>query len=119
MSPNPQGDIEYTCTQGFIMLEKSPERNPVQHLKPKKKAFNCETCDFKSQKKYNLEVHMKNKHESTPKRSTDRLFCRVLPTSTVTTCSFNPVVTIITMFPSNVSSIACLRRGIVTPFAFI
>ena len=65
MSPNPQGDIEYTCTQGFIMLEKSPERNPVQHLKPKKKAFNCETCDFKSQKKYNLEVHMKNKHEST------------------------------------------------------
>ena len=38
-------------------------------------------------------------------RSTDRLYCRVLPTSTVTTCSFNPVVTIITMFPSNVSSI--------------
>ena len=35
-------------------------------------------------------------------RSTDRLYCRVLPTSTVTTCSFNPVVTIITMFPSNV-----------------
>ena len=55
-------------TQGFILLEKSPERNPVQHLKPKKKAFNCETCDFKSQRKYNLEVHMKNKHESTPKK---------------------------------------------------
>ena len=55
-------------TQGFIMLEKSPERNPVQHLKPKKKAFNCETCDFKSQRKYNLDVHMKNKHEGTPKK---------------------------------------------------
>ena len=50
------------------MLEKSPERNPVQHLKPKKKAFNCETCDFKSQRKYNLDVHMKNKHEGTPKK---------------------------------------------------
>ena len=55
-------------TQGFIMLEKSPERNSVQHLKPKKKAFNCETCDFKSQRKYNLEVHMKNKHGGTPKK---------------------------------------------------
>ena len=53
-------------SQGFIMLEKSPEKNPVQHLKPKQ-VFICETCDFKSQRKYNLKVHMKNKHESTPK----------------------------------------------------
>ena len=64
-------------TQGFIMLEKSPERNPIQHLKPKNKAFNCETCDFKSQRKYNLEVHMKNKHESTPKKQGPK---RKLPT---------------------------------------
>ena len=51
------------------MLEKSPERNPVQHLKHKNpKAFNCETCDFTSKRKYNLDVHIKNKHESTPKK---------------------------------------------------
>ena len=56
-------------SQGFIMLEKSPERNPVKDFKPKKKkTFNCETCDFKSQRKYNLEVHMKNKHQGTPKK---------------------------------------------------
>ena len=54
---------------GFIMLEKSPDRTPVQHLKPKNpKAFNCETCDFTSKRKYNLDVHIKNKHESTPKK---------------------------------------------------
>ena len=54
---------------GFIMLEKSPDRNPVQHLKPKNpKAFNCETCDFTSKRKYNLDVHIQNKHESTPKK---------------------------------------------------
>ena len=36
-------------THGFIMLEKSPDRNPVQNLKLKNpKAFNCETCDFTS-----------------------------------------------------------------------
>ena len=56
-------------TQGFIMLEKSPDRNPVQHLKHKNpKAFNCETCDFTSKRKYNLDEHIKNKHESTPKK---------------------------------------------------
>ena len=54
---------------GFIMLEKSPDRNPVQHLKPKNpKAFNCETCDFTSKRKYNLDVHIQNKHEGTPKK---------------------------------------------------
>ena len=54
---------------GFIMLEKSPDRNPVQHLKPKNpKAFNCETCDFTSKRKYKLDVHIQNKHESTPKK---------------------------------------------------
>ena len=50
------------------MLEKSPERNPVQHLKPKSKDFNCETCDYQSKRKYNLELHVKNKHESTPNK---------------------------------------------------
>ena len=56
-------------THGFIMLEKSPERNPVQDLKPKNpRTFNCETCDFTSKRKYNLEVHIKNKHEGTPKK---------------------------------------------------
>ena len=45
-------------SQGFIMLEKSPEKNPVQHPKPKQ-VFNFEMCDFKSQRKYNLKVHMK------------------------------------------------------------
>ena len=56
-------------TRGFIMLEKSPDRNPVQHLKHKNpKAFNCETCDFTSKRKYNLDEHIKNKHESTPKK---------------------------------------------------
>ena len=39
--------------------------------------------------------------------STGRLSCHVLPTSTVTICSFNSVVPIDTMFLSNVSSI-CL-----------
>ena len=54
-------------SQGFIMLEKSPEKNPVQHPKPKQ-VFNCEMCEFKSEWKQNLKVHMKNKHESTPKK---------------------------------------------------
>ena len=55
-------------TQGFIMLERSPERNSVQHLKPKSKYFNCETCDDKSKRKYNLELHVKNKHERPPNK---------------------------------------------------
>ena len=55
-------------TQGFIVLEKSPDRNPVKELKPKNKDFNCETCDFKTKRKYNLEVHIRNKHEGTPKK---------------------------------------------------
>ena len=55
-------------SQGFIILEKSPERKHVKDLKPKKKAFDCKNCDFKSQRKYNLEVHMKNKHQGTPKK---------------------------------------------------
>ena len=55
-------------TQGFIMLEKSPDRNPVQQLKPKDKAFSCETCDFKTKRKYNLNVHIRIKHEGTPKK---------------------------------------------------
>ena len=55
-------------SQGFIILGKSPERKPVKDLKPKKKAFDCGSCDFKSQRKYNLEVHMKNKHQGTPKK---------------------------------------------------
>ena len=54
-------------SRGFIMLEKSPEKNPVQHPKPKQ-VFNCEMCEFKSEWKQNLKVHMKNKHESTPKK---------------------------------------------------
>ena len=38
--------------------------------------------------------------------STGRLSCHVLPTSTVTICSFNSVVPLDTMFLSNVSSIS-------------
>ena len=94
----------------------------------------CKYCDKDFSDKSHLHRHMKKCHP-TPKsnillrpipitimwtslrRSTDKLFCRVLPTSIVTTCSFNPVVTIITMFLSNVSSIG--QRGIVTAIAFI
>ena len=58
---------------GFIMLEKSPDRNPVQHLKPKNpKAFNCETCDFTSKRKYNLDVHIQNKHGAPKKQGRKR-----------------------------------------------
>ena len=62
MPPSPQGDREF---KGLHHVGKKPRENPVQHPKPKQ-VFNCETCD-KSQRKYNLKIHMKNKHESTPK----------------------------------------------------
>ena len=63
-------------TLGFIMLEKSPDKNVGRGLKPNNKYFNCETCDYKTKRKYNLEVHNRNKHEGTPKKQGRR---RMLP----------------------------------------
>ena len=81
----------------------------------------CGKCEKTFQSRSNLNQHNNQLHQEVKcdkcgkmfkkgnfaslQRGTDRLYCRVLPTSTVTTSSFNPVVTIITIFRSNVSSI--------------